>query len=215
MLVLLWGIGAEEPLAAVHQELIRLGAAVCVVDQHEVLNTEIELHIAANVGGTVWTKDQVIDLTKVTACYLRPYDSRDLPSVARKGPDSWARQHAAAIDAVLSCWSEITPGLVVNRLAAMAGNGSKPYQLAHIRRFGFRVPDTVVTTDPGVAWAFLEAPWIGYLQVGKRGPQPGLTPETRTSRTPRGRRFMPDSVPKIHCRHRLPGARRRHRGVRL
>ena len=56
----------------------------------------------------------------------------------------------------LSCWSEITPGLVVNRLAAMAGNGSKPYQAAQILRFGFRVPETIVTTDPGIVRAFWE-----------------------------------------------------------
>jgi hypothetical protein len=156
MLILLWGIGAEEPLAAVLQELIRLGAATCLIDQYDVLNTEIELDIAADVGGTVRTKDQAIDLAEVTACYLRPYSWQDLPAVAHIPMNSSAWHHAAAIEDVLSCWSEITPALVVNRLAAMAGNGSKPYQLAHIRRFGFRVPDTIVTTDPGVARAFWE-----------------------------------------------------------
>ena len=156
MLILLWGIGAEEPLVAVLQELIRLGAATCLIDQHDVLNTEIELDVAANIGGKVRTKDQVIDLTEVTACYLRPYNWQDFAALAHVPMNSSAWYHAAAIEDVLSCWSEITPALVVNRLAAMAGNGSKPYQLAHIRRFGFRVPDTIVTTDPGVARAFWE-----------------------------------------------------------
>jgi hypothetical protein len=119
-----------------------------------VLETEIELNIAAQARGMLRARDQVIDLAAVTACYLRPYDWRDLPSVSSEGPDSSAWRHAAAIEEIVSAWSEITPGLVVNRLAAMAGNGSKPYQLAQIRRFGFRTPETIVTTDPGVARAF-------------------------------------------------------------
>src|SRR5215471_11147422 len=102
MLILLWGIGAEEPLAAVLQELIRLGAATCLIDQHDVLNTEIQLDVAANVGGKVWTKDQVIDLAEVTACYLRPYNWQDLPAVAHVPMNSSAWHHAAAIHEILS-----------------------------------------------------------------------------------------------------------------
>jgi hypothetical protein len=156
MLTLLWGLVADGPLAAVLRELHHLGAPARLIDQRDVLDTEIELDVTAQVRGTLRAGEQVVDLAEVTACYLRPYDWWDLPSVARKGADSSAWQHAAAVEEVLSSWSEITPGLVVNRLAAMAGNGSKPYQLAQIRRFGFRVPDTIVTTDPGVARAFWE-----------------------------------------------------------
>jgi hypothetical protein len=154
MLTLLWGRSSEGPLAAVLRELDDLGATTRLIDQRDVLDTEVELNVSEKVGGTVQTRDQVVDLAKVTACYLRPYDWRDLPAVAAAGPNGSAWHHATAVHDALSCWSEITPGLVVNRLAAMAGNGSKPYQLAQIRRFGFRVPDTIVTTDPGVARAF-------------------------------------------------------------
>jgi hypothetical protein len=143
-------------LAAVLRELGRLGAPAILLDQRDVLATEIELDITAELHGTLRSGEQVIDLAEVTACYLRPYDWRDLPSLAREGLDSSAWRHAAAIEEALSCWSDIMPGLVVNRLSAMAGNGSKPYQLAQIRRFGFRVPDTIVTTDPGVARVFWE-----------------------------------------------------------
>ena len=156
MLTLLWGLGSEGPLAAVLRELDRLGAPTSLIDQREVLDTEIELDIAAKVGGTVRTRDQVVDLAKVTACYLRPYDWQDLSAVTLAGQNSSAWHHAAAIHEALTCWSEITSGLVVNRLAAMAGNGSKPYQLAQIGRFGFRVPETIVTTDPDAARAFWE-----------------------------------------------------------
>jgi RimK-like ATP-grasp domain len=156
MLTLLWGHSSEGPLAAVLRELNALGATTSVIDQGDVLETEVELEISEKVGGTIRTQCQVVDLTKVTACYMRPYDWQDLPAVAAAGTDSSAWRHAAAIHEALSCWSEITPGLVVNRLAAMASNGSKPYQSAQILRFGFRVPETIVTTDPGIVRAFWE-----------------------------------------------------------
>ena len=38
----------------------------------------------------------------------------------------------------------------------MASNGSKPFQLELIRRQGFSVPETLVTTDPEEARAFFE-----------------------------------------------------------
>jgi hypothetical protein len=154
MLTLLWGLGSDGPLAAVFRELSHLGAPARLVDQRDVLGTEVELDIAAEVRGTLRAAAQVIDLAEVTACYLRPYDWRDLPSVVSEGPSGSAWQHAAAIDEVLSSWSEVTPALVVNRLAAMACNGSKPYQLTQISNFGFRVPETIMTTDPAAARAF-------------------------------------------------------------
>ncbi len=46
------------------------------------------------------------------------------------------------------------PGLVINRREAGSANASKPYQLALIRQQGFRVPHTLVTTDPQVAKQF-------------------------------------------------------------
>jgi RimK-like ATP-grasp domain len=154
MLILLWGIGSEATLAAVHGELDRLGATPMLIDQRDILDTEIELDISGNVRGLVRTRDRVVSLPEVTACYVRPYDWRDLPAIAAAGTDSSAWRHSAAVEDLLSCWSEITPALVVNRPAAMAGNGSKPFQLAQIHEFGFRVPETVVTTDPDVARAF-------------------------------------------------------------
>jgi hypothetical protein len=154
MLTLLWGFGSEGPLAAVLRELDHLGVPSSLIDQRDVLDTEIDLYVAASVGGSVRTREQVVDLAKVTACYLRPYDWQDLPVIASAGPNSSAWGYAAAIHDLLSCWLEITPGLVVNRLAAMASNGSKPYQLQQIRQFGFRVPETIVTTDPSAARAF-------------------------------------------------------------
>jgi RimK-like ATP-grasp domain len=154
MLILLWGMGSDGPLAAVHQELQRLGVHATVIDQRDVLRTEVDLDVGCGVSGVVRTPHDCIDLGAVTALYLRPYDSRCLPLIAQEGPNAMAWQYALMVDDVLSSWSQITPALVVNPLEAMAANCSKPYQLRQIWGLGFRVPETLVTTDPNAAYSF-------------------------------------------------------------
>lgn len=79
-----------------------------------------------------------------------------MPAVAREGPDSAAWRHALDVEYVLASWSRIAPALVVNRPQAMATNNSKPYQLEQIRKLGFQVPETLITTDPDAARDFWE-----------------------------------------------------------
>jgi hypothetical protein len=150
--ILLWGLPAERPLERVRAELERLGAPTLMLDQHAALETEVDLVVGSEVGGSIRVRDQRIDLRTVTAAYVRPYDSRRLPEVIQTGE----RRHALAVEETLYSWSEITPALVVNRPGAMAANGSKPYQLEQIRRFGFAVPETLITTDPDAARVFWE-----------------------------------------------------------
>lgn len=167
MLVLLWGLGSELPLAAVREELVRLGVPVLMLDQREVLDTRIRLCVGRKLNGEIRLGDAWVDLTSISAAYLRPYDSRVLPAVAREGRNSRAWRHALAIERAMASWSEITGALVVNRPQAMAANGSKPYQLEQIRRLGFSVPETLITTDPGAALEFWERhETVIYKSVG-------------------------------------------------
>ena len=152
MRILLWGLPAERPLERVRAELERLGAPTLVLDQHAVLETEVDLVVGSEVSGSIRVRDQRIDLRTVTAAYVRPYDSRRLPEVIQTGNE----RHARAVEETLYSWTEITPALVVNRPGAMAANGSKPYQLEQIRRSGFAVPETLITTDLDAARAFWE-----------------------------------------------------------
>jgi hypothetical protein len=161
MLILVWGLASEGPVEAVLEELEHLGATTYVVDQRAVLETEVGLEVGSDINGMLRTPGQIIDLAQVTACYLRPYSWTDIPDVARAGPGSCAWRHAAETQDALACWTEVTPALVVNRLSAMASNGSKPYQLARIAAFGFRVPETIVTTDLRAAQSF----WQRHGQV--------------------------------------------------
>jgi hypothetical protein len=155
-MILLWGLRAEKPLITVHGELQRLGAPTLLLDQHDVLACAVDLTVGPAVRGTLRTREGAFDLESITAAYLRPYESYRVPAVAREGPGSPAWRHALAFEDAVWCWTELTDALVVNRSQAMAANGSKPYQLEQIRRLGFAVPDTLVTTDPGKAQAFWE-----------------------------------------------------------
>jgi glutathione synthase/RimK-type ligase-like ATP-grasp enzyme len=152
--IVLWGLGSERTLRAVATALQRRGTPAQLIDQAEMRHTSVQLDVGPRVRGSVQTRSETIPLESVTAAYVRPYDSRRLAedAGARRGDATW--RHALAVDDALASWSELTPALVVNRLGAMAGNSSKPYQLQQIARLGFRVPDTLVTTDPRQARAF-------------------------------------------------------------
>lgn len=153
-MILLCGVMTEGPLAAVRDALQRLGHAVAVYDQRYVLETEFDLSIGSEVRGTLRTRGHTIDLSTVTAAYVRLYDSRQVPAVTRAGEGTAEWFHALNIDDCLWSWAEVTPAIVVNRASAMAGNSSKPYQAEEIRRFGFEIPDTLITTDPEAVQEF-------------------------------------------------------------
>jgi RimK-like ATP-grasp domain len=153
-LVLLWGLTSDPPLAAVLKALSDLRIPVELVDQRQVLQTEVSLEVGASIDGSLRTLDHEIDLNAICSAYVRPYDTRELPHIASAGAESPAWRHALQVNDILACWSEITPALVINRLGATAANGSKPYQSTDIRRSGFKVPETLVTTDPDAALEF-------------------------------------------------------------
>jgi hypothetical protein len=152
--ILLWGLPADPPLAAVRDALQRGGWRTCFLDQRAAPDVEVELTVGIEVEGLLRIKDETVDLTAVKAVYLRPYDCADLPDIVKAGPNSelW-RRALTAQDALLS-WCDLTPALVLNRPSDMAANGSKPYQAEWIESLGFRIPETLITTDPAAALEF-------------------------------------------------------------
>ena len=157
-MILLLGVPADTPLAMVHTELIRQGQPVVVLDQREVLKTEVDVKFGHEVTGAVRIGNQGFDLSSITAVYLRSYGLDQLPAlrgVDRKSPE-WL--HAVRVTDAVSAWTELSSALVINRLSLMASNGSKPYQSRIIQAHGFRIPDTLITTDPDAARQF----WLQY-----------------------------------------------------
>jgi hypothetical protein len=156
MLIMLWGLGTERPFEVMYEELENQGLPVLLVDQRDVAETVVELNVGAEVGGRIRTPTRDVDIREISAAYVRPCDSRLLPSVARAGAGSELWRHATTVAELLSTWVELTPALVVNRFSSMGSNGSKPFQLEIIRGHGFDVPDTLVTTDAEAVRAFRE-----------------------------------------------------------
>jgi len=155
-LVLLWGLESDPPLAAVREQLHLLGVANELVDQRKILDTDVQLNVGESIDASLRIRNREIDLNEITAIYVRPYDSHQLPEIANAGPQSLAWQHATGVDDILASWSEITSAFVVNRLGAMASNNSKPHQLQQIQSLGFSVPETLITNDPVAAQDFWE-----------------------------------------------------------
>jgi glutathione synthase/RimK-type ligase-like ATP-grasp enzyme len=121
-----------------------------------VLETKIRLEVGDSLDGSLHTPDEDTDLGYVSAVYVRPYNSGEVPAVARSGRDSPAWRHALEVDDIMAAWLEIAHAFIVNPLGAMAANDSKPYQSKQILSHGFSVPETLITTDPSAAQAFWE-----------------------------------------------------------
>lgn len=158
-MILLWGAPGDDPLEAVHNELERRRAEVTLLDQRQVLDQRVELIIGASVGGAVWSRGHRVAFDEVSALYTRVYDARQMKHVAQAGPEAWVR--VREVESAIWSWADETSARVINRPTAMASNGSKPYQAAMIEGCGFRIPETLVTTDPEAAADF----WDRHEQV--------------------------------------------------
>jgi glutathione synthase/RimK-type ligase-like ATP-grasp enzyme len=152
--ILLWGLPSDPPMAAVAESLRRAGCPNILLDQRAVLGTQVEMKVTGEVAGVLHMADERLDLQRVKAVYLRPYDTRELPSVVGADSGGAAMLHALAVQDMMLSWSELTPALVLNRPNDMAANNSKPHQAQWIESLGFKIPCTLLTTDAEAALQF-------------------------------------------------------------
>jgi len=162
-MILLWGLLEDSPLRAIHTALLRLldFTDIIFIDQENMLDTKIDLIVGPDLKCVLYNDKQAADLSSVTAAYLRPYSSDYLshPENRKNGDENDdnnndAQLHIAQVEDILLSWAELTPALVVNKPSKMASNNSKPYQSAMIRALGFKIPDTLITTEPIAALEF-------------------------------------------------------------
>jgi glutathione synthase/RimK-type ligase-like ATP-grasp enzyme len=102
-----------------------------------------------NISGPDWQ----LDLDEISGVYVRflgPEGRLPLPDL----PPATAAELQAEADTALMALFEDLPCPVVNRLGGGMSNNSKPYQALLLARAGFRVPPTLVTSDPDAARAF-------------------------------------------------------------
>src|SRR6266851_825671 len=154
-MILLYGIPTEAPLALTHERLAAAGEEVIVLNQRHVHTNRIAFEVTdSGVVGELAADGRAYDLDLIRSVYLRPVDQRGLPELADQPDGSPLRARAQAFHQAFIAWTETTDALVVNRFSRQASNGSKPYQAQVIRRFGFAVPETLITNDTELVRAF-------------------------------------------------------------
>ncbi|HVO27942.1 MAG TPA: glutathione synthase [Candidatus Margulisiibacteriota bacterium] len=130
-------------------------ARFVVFNQRHFADCQIELEISGGaVRGNFRIDGRDHPLEQFRAVYLRLMDHRCLPELDGQPEDAPMRQHCAGLHETMLRWADVAPACVVNRSAPSATNISKPYQAQIIRRHGFLVPETLITSHPEAVRAF-------------------------------------------------------------
>jgi glutathione synthase/RimK-type ligase-like ATP-grasp enzyme len=154
-LVLLCGIPTESPLAVAANRLAQLGVPHVVLSQRAFERAPFWYGIeSGRLVGRLHVDGVDYPLDAFSSAYLRLMDDQQLPEVAAEPPGSARCRHARSWHDAILRWCEISPMRVVNRMAAMASNCSKPFQAQVILRHGFRTPETLITSDPDAVREF-------------------------------------------------------------
>jgi glutathione synthase/RimK-type ligase-like ATP-grasp enzyme len=139
----------------VREALDGLGAPYLLLNQRQFSITGMMLEISnGQIVGRLQVNGDSYPLEEFTAIFTRLMDYRFLPELKDQPESSPQRQLCRNLLDTLNRWAEVAPARVVNRAAPMSSNFSKPFQAQLIRRFGFEVPETLITNDPELVKAF-------------------------------------------------------------
>jgi len=158
-MILLWGVIEDDPMGLAHAALGRAGADFFFLDHRQIFTSDIECDYDARADGpcTVTVGAATLDLTRVTAAYVRGFNFCDYEEMQERPRDDALALKAAGFETQLLAWLDASPALVLNRAETSATNGSKPCQLTAIRQAGLRIPETFIANDPAAAREFLAA----------------------------------------------------------
>ena len=155
-MIFLCGIRSEPSLRLVIEQMQSQGIPHVVFHQRRFAELELEFRLEAGlVPGWLRVGSETYPLEGFSAIYTRLMDYRFLPEMQGVPPDSPARLRCGAVHNALTHWFEVAPVRVLNRIAQVGSNASKPYQAQIIRQHGFSVPETLVTNDPEAARRFI------------------------------------------------------------
>jgi glutathione synthase/RimK-type ligase-like ATP-grasp enzyme len=101
------------------------------------------------IAGADWR----LDLASITGAYVRFLGPEGRISPPDLNETALQALHAENDTCLMTLFEDL-PCTVVNRLGGGMSNNSKPYQAMLLARCGFRVPATLVTSDPDAARAF-------------------------------------------------------------
>ena len=154
-MILLCGIPSETPMALVRDALESNGAPYVVLNQRKFAQMKMTMELAGGkMNGRLQLNGDSYSIDEFTAVFTRMMDFHHLPELKDAPSNSPELSHCRNLFDTLTRWAEIMPGRVVNRVAPMGSNFSKPYQAQLIKRYGFEVPETLITNDPELVSAF-------------------------------------------------------------
>ena len=154
-MILIWGAVYDNPLKEVFAELQSRDIPVLLIDQKYIQRSKIELDISSPVSCTINYLNQVFHSEDVRSVYIRTYDFTQEDEWTSDKLYDEAHRHAYRFEEYMSIWLEHSTLKVVNKLSNSISNSSKPFQMDIIRKHGFKVPETIITTDPEFAKEFL------------------------------------------------------------
>jgi|SRR5215831_2567824 len=154
-MILLCGIPSEPPLELVREALDRRGARYASFNQRRFASMSIELEIVnGQADGVLRMNGDSFPLREFSGVFNRMMDYRFLPELKDLPESSAERKLCRNLVDTLTKWSELSEGRVVNKVAPMTSNFSKPFQAQLIRKYGFEVPKTLITNDPELVREF-------------------------------------------------------------
>jgi len=154
-MILLCGIQSEPPLALVREALDRRGARYVSFNQRQFSSMSVEFELVKGEPvGLLQMNGDSYPLQDFTGVFNRMMDYRFLPEVKDLPETSPERRLCRNLVETLTKWSELSEARVVNKIAPMTSNFSKPFQAQLIRRYGFEVPQTLITNDPELVREF-------------------------------------------------------------
>jgi len=154
-MILLCGIPTETPMALVSDALDSNGTPYVVLNQRKFASMRMSLDIqAGKPTGRLQLNGDSYSVDEFTGVFSRLMDYHHLPELQDAPADSPDLKFCGNLFETLTRWAEISPARVVNRIAPMGSNFSKPFQAQLIKRYGFEVPETLITNDPDLVRAF-------------------------------------------------------------
>jgi glutathione synthase/RimK-type ligase-like ATP-grasp enzyme len=154
-MILICGIPSESPIALVREALESEGKPFVLLNQRKFSTMRMTMELAAGkTSGKLQLNGDSYSLDDFTGIFSRMMDYRHLPEL--RDVDQESREWALCRNLcdTVTRWAELSPARVVNRIAPMSSNFSKPYQAQIIKQYGFEVPETLITNDPELVREF-------------------------------------------------------------
>ena len=137
----------------VHDRLEERGCPFYFLNHADIDETTVDIDFGS-MTGVLASPSGECPVEELGSFYYRPYDLRHYPHIQPVSNDNAALLPYYMVEKSIWMMSELSGGLIVNPQEASASNQSKPVQAALIKKAGFEIPDTLITSVPKEVLAF-------------------------------------------------------------